>query len=79
MMQAAETRVGDDAMSGRDAMSGQCRLVRRIIGQSRAQRSSLSGIIQSRHSRLTVPIKRSQYALSCGARTGVLSTCNNIE
>jgi hypothetical protein len=38
LMQAAETRVSNDAMSGGYAMSGQCRLVRRVIGKSRAQR-----------------------------------------
>ena len=38
MMQAAETRVGNDAKSGRYAMSGQCWLMRRIIGKARAQR-----------------------------------------
>jgi len=40
---------------------------------------SFNGITQSRHSRLAVPMKRSQCALACGARTGVLSTCSDIE
>ena len=42
MMQAAETRAGSDAMSGGYAMYGQCRLVRRVIWKSRAQRGMWS-------------------------------------
>ena len=34
---------------------------------------------QSRHSRRSVPISRSQNALACGVRTGVLSTCRPID
>ena len=40
---------------------------------------SLSGIIQSRHSRRAVPMKRSQCAFACGARTGVFNTCSDID
>jgi hypothetical protein len=39
------------------------RQAHRIVNPRRRCRS-LSGIIQSRHSRLTVPMKRSQYALA---------------
>jgi len=39
----------------------------------------LSGIIQSRHSRRAVPMKRSQWAFACGAPTGVFNTCRDID
>ena len=39
---------------------------------------SFSGITKSRHSRRIVPIRRSQNAFACGARTGVLRTVSPI-
>jgi hypothetical protein len=48
-MQAAETRAGSDAMSGGYAMYGQCRLVRRVIWKSRAQRGMWSVTVVMRN------------------------------
>ena len=59
-------------------------VVHRCSGESTPPRTdrrcrSLSGIIQSRHSRLAVPMKRSQCAFACGARTGVFNTRSDID
>ena len=49
MMQATETGTGNGAMSGGYAMSGQCRLLRRVIGKSRTQRGMWSFTVVMRN------------------------------
>ena len=49
MMQAAETRAGNDAMSGWQAMSGQCRLAGWVVGKSRTQRGMWSFTVVMGH------------------------------
>ncbi len=49
MMQAAETCAGNDAMSGWQAMSGQCRLAGWVVGKSRTQRGMWSFTVVMGH------------------------------